>query len=171
MIASTKLDGGSTIPVAENVTQDTGVKSMAVATAKVTTMRFPEGWVKALEKLGEGVGGYSAFLRALAWPVLNGQLRVTLGPDGQIVSLEGRNAEGKRAKLAFGAGVAPLGEALVAVGPLASAGRPKLTETERAMRQLARAAAKEGVDPEALKQRIEEAVPAKPKRRKRARSG
>lgn len=150
-------------------TQDAGVKPMA---AKTTTMRLPPEWVAALEKLGEACGGYSAFLRALAWPVLNGQVRVTVGPDGQLAAIEGRDADGHRVKVTLGPGVRQLTESLVTVGPLASSGRPKLTETEKAMRQLARAAAKEGVDPEALKQRIEESVPAaKPKRRKRANAG
>lgn len=135
--------------------------------AKTTTMRLPQDWMTAMEKLGEALGGYSAFLRALAWPVLNGQLKVTIGEGHQISAIEGRGEDGQRARIVVGPGVRPLTEALVTTGPMSSSGRPRLSETEKAMRALARAAAKEGVDPEALKQRIDTVVPPAKKRRKR----
>ena len=167
--ASTFLELSSTIPAGEMATQDAGGKAVA---AKTTTMRLPQDWIGALEKLGESIGGYSAFLRALAWPVLNGQIKVAIGENDQVSTIEGRGADGQRLKIVLGPAVRPLGEPVVTTGPMSRSGRPKMTETEKAMRQLARAAAKEGVDPEALKEQIEAAVPApKPKRRKRAAAG
>lgn len=163
LAVSTIENGSSTIPPVETEVRNPGVK----VASKTSTMRWPGGWVEALEALGKGAGGYSPFVRAVLWPILQGRLQVNLDDDGAVVSIVGRDKAGGRVTIVVGEDVRPIGSAAEVEPPIRQ-GRPPVPEAEKLLRRAVQAVKDAGVSVDDLVARLEEQRPKK--RRRKAKS-